>query len=299
MDHGPRAGSSHRKHRFVLFMTSAPCSAKIWSFFCGGGRYGGSMTASDRTLFDVNGDGFTIFEGLSLKLRADVFVPRGESRHLIHAATRSLDKVETNNLPFHVLYVCEKLGQRQTGTNMSCFVTAEENTGYTQPCIWGVMEQHFDHHDLRLLDVTLGVGNGLLPLLKRLDGELCCQHRIEIVTVSVWFELYIYIYYIIHLSYNLFSSSMWQYRIHLPSSVPSFFRVSRFSSTSRKTGGIWIAMIHLRQVSFCKGLGHRHQPKGYELGQRECGAERCGWPLLVWRGLGSRGYANLVFLVFL
>ena len=135
MDHGPRAGSSHRKHRFVLFMTSAPCSAKIWIFFCGGGRYGGSMTASDRTLFDVNGDGFTIFEGLSLKLRADVFVPRGESRHLIHAATRSLDKVETNNLPFHVLYVCEKLGQRQTGTNMSCFVTAEENTGYTQPCI--------------------------------------------------------------------------------------------------------------------------------------------------------------------
>lgn len=86
------------------------------------------------------------------------------------------------------------------------------------------MEQHFGHHDLRLLDVTLGVGNGLLPLLKRLDGELSCQHRIDILTVSVRFKLYI-----IHLSYNLFSSSMSGsiVYIHLLSSVPSVFRVSR------------------------------------------------------------------------
>ena len=87
------------------------------------------MTASDRTLFDVNGDGFMIFEGLSLKLRADVFVPRGESRHLIHAATRSLDKVETTNLPFHVLYVCEKPGQMQMGTNMSCLSQPKRTRG--------------------------------------------------------------------------------------------------------------------------------------------------------------------------
>ena len=169
-------------------------------------------------------------------------------------------------------------------------VAAEENTGYTEPCIWGVMEQHFDHHDLRLLDVTLGVGNGLLPLLKRLDGELSCQHRIDIVTVSVWFRFISFIYHIIC------SAAVCCVYIHLLSSILSFFRVSRFSSTSRKTGSIWIAMIHLRQVSFCKGLGHRHQPKGYELGQRECGAEWCGWPLLVWRrGLGSADAGMLTF----
>eukprot|EP00435_Cladocopium_sp_Y103_P062060 s429_g23.t1 len=80
-------------------------------------RYHGAVRTS-KSLFDAEGNGWMIFEGLRLKLRSDVFVPRGESRHLIQAATR-------------------------------------------------VIEQHFDCADLRLLDVTIGVGNGLLPLLKR------------------------------------------------------------------------------------------------------------------------------------
>lgn len=80
-------------------------------------RYHGPVTS--KSLFDAHGNGWMIFEGLRLKLRSDVFVPRGESRHLVHAATR-------------------------------------------------VIEQHFViSADLRLLDVTIGVGNGLLPLLKR------------------------------------------------------------------------------------------------------------------------------------
>eukprot|EP00913_Durusdinium_trenchii_P019146 g17993.t1 len=80
-------------------------------------RYRGPVSSTD--LFDARGQTGCLItaDGLRLKLRRGVFVPRGESRHSIRAAVRVLDELASP--------------------------------------------------DLRLLDVTLGVGNVVLPLLKR------------------------------------------------------------------------------------------------------------------------------------
>ena len=153
-DYGNQLGKAARGHHFWWFGQRCIRDQDVQFSRC---RYHGAR--SSEKLFDAEGHGSMIFEGLRFKLRSEVFVPRGESRHLIQAASRHMAKK-------HGISYGNKL---TCGNHRNSIQRPKAKAKIQRPKwhIQGVIEQCFDHLDLRMLDVTLGVGNGLLPLLKR------------------------------------------------------------------------------------------------------------------------------------
>jgi len=83
---------------------------------------------TSKSLFDAHGNGWMIFEGLRLKLRSDVFVPRGESRHLVHAATRRWVKLDAGVASYGEGTAFLKVKERTAcGTDCSVRTSCSQN----------------------------------------------------------------------------------------------------------------------------------------------------------------------------